>query len=343
MTLAIVLALSQSAPTAVFTDDHVLALHWSADSKRLFWLTKDSLNEWPAGKRYAIPKGFKLESLGYTQVETNSSGSRILISARYLDGYLLFDPKTGRFTSHRSDYRNVWWIGDKIASIEPVREQDGWTEASRLIYDGKSRPLPRDWQFGAADEQVLLAKKGHLSPVALFRIDPKTLRVSRFRVLPMNSYAEYIEQDSIAWNQELQTAAIGLTSDTGATFASPIVSNPTRVRRLAKMLTLECPPMWVGARVLLSTREFREQSGDTIIHGADIYRIELFNPVTGSTKLIDSIDNHWKWKHNTEEHETPRRSDQPIFGYAAASRDGKRLAYIKANLGTTQIIVRPMP
>jgi hypothetical protein len=343
--IAAALILAQAANTVVYTGESILAMQWHPDGKRLYWLTEKSLNEWPSKKRWDLPKTpTQLPVLGAVHMDANQSGSKLLISARYLGAYFLFDTRTSKMTAVRNEYHNVWWIGDKVARIAPTVRKEAWFKPDFLEYDGRRRELPGEWLFGAADQSVLLAKQGHMSPIALFRLDHRTLKLSRFRIHREKFYAEYIEQDSLAWNERLQIAAIGLTADTGATSAAPLLSLQGRTHDFGgEFLFTEGNPAWIGNRVLLSTREARQQIGEKVNHGADIYSIRLYDPRTRKFHVIDSVDNHWIWRHDTEPSPNPPRSEQPTLGLAVATRNGRLLAHVKSHLGTSQIIVRSIP
>lgn len=338
--------MSQVGTTVVYTDDTILAMQWHPDGNRLYWLTDKSLNEWPSKKRYPIPKTPSgLQALGHTRMAANASGSQMLVTARYMDSYFLFDTRSNKMLAVRGPTINVWWIGDKLAKIVPTIRNEAWEGPEVLLFEGKRRALPPEWMFGAADHTVLFAKgrAGYEAPIALFRMDLKTLKVSRFRTHREKFYTEYIEQDSLAWNEALQIAAIGITADTGATIATPLMSLKGRTQSFDfGFHYFMGAPMWVENRVLFSTCEFREEQSKTANHGADIYRIRLYDPATRKFDDIETIDNHWIWQHGSEEDESPRRSEQPKLELAVATRDGTRLAYVRTTLGTSEVIVRPL-
>lgn len=316
------------------TDGYVSAVTWHPDSKRLYIAAENHLLEWPGNRRVVFETAISDEpSSPVSRLEISNNGKQLIASDNYSHSFFLVDLK--RFSSRTvpGDRYCVWWIGDTIASVRPYVHDGGWTNQQYVEIGTRRRPLPSQWRFSSADPggTVLLAKGGGglVGPIALFKLNPDTLTVRKFRTHSGIFAVEYVEQDSIDWNESIRTAVIGLTADTGATLSAPWFSRSSGLQpyQPLKHIFLHSVPQWVGDRALAVTREFRESNMNSIIYGADTYRIQLVNPRTRQVELLATQDNRWTANPNSPTQDS-YRAGQPVLEHAAISADGKRLAWV---------------
>jgi hypothetical protein len=339
--------LAFTADIRIVVDRPIYALAWHPDGKRLYAASDDCILEWPGSHWILLPPRARDSYYSETpeRLEFNASGTKLLASDSYTESIVVVDLQQRVARRAEGAFYFTWWTGNDLASVQASLKNGDWSDPTFLEYKGKRVSLRGPWFFTAADPNgtVLLAKntRNYLAPMALFRFDPNNLKLNRIRYHAGEYDSEHTAQDSIDWNERLGIGALGLTWDTGSTYAALWISKRSGVSSMPREGThhLTSEPRWIGTHILASTKEFRESRKGKIGYGADIYRIQLFDPRSQKPKTLVEQNNRWTWRDGESEHYPPRGA-QPTLESAAITADGRRLAWVSSKANKTEIVIR---
>ncbi|MBI5708631.1 MAG: hypothetical protein HZC36_16725, partial [Armatimonadetes bacterium] len=239
----------------------IAALAWDRSGKTLYYTTdsfegpyRPQLCFWPDDRAVDLPKDedfFQPE-----RIRISPDGGRLLIYRIYTQMAVVVDLKARQITKLPGACQDAWWSGNDAARIRPHTDKEGgWLETQYIQIGTRKRELPRSMSFSCADEsgRVLLAKgnKGAEGPIALYTLDPVSLRVRLLRWHRGPFYVELTRQDGLIWNPTTKEAAISLTIDTGESTAGLWISRDKVIRyyggdddpRIVRQ------PVWLGERL----------------------------------------------------------------------------------------------
>jgi hypothetical protein len=283
----------------------VEAMSWNPTGGQLLYATQDAVYVWPWGKRIELPMADPDQTRTPSQVRYNKRGDKALVFGNYTWSIHVVDLVKGTAKEIPGDCQTAFWVGDEVARIRPHIKNDAWTERQYVQVGSRKRDLPRSMSFSAVDSSgtVFLAKEQKsMGAIALYRFDPRTLRVQLLRRHRGPHYIEYTERDQLDWDPKTRTAAIGLTADTGATLAELWLSSRQGLRpygRQDEMLFLSNQARFNGAGLLIPTRS----------------QIDLFDLRAGRRKVLRALP-PWQGQDDFE----------GIYA-AALSPNGTRLAW----------------
>lgn len=251
----------ENARIALPKGREVAALAWDRTGKALYYTT-DSFADpgtpklcfWPSGMAIDLPLDddfFQPE-----RIRISPDGRRLLVYRVYTQMVAVVDLKSRQVTKLPGACQDAWWEGSDVARIRPHLNKDGdWSERQYIQIGARKKDLPKTMSFSCCDEsgRVLLAKsnKGSEGPIALYTLDPTTLRVKLLRWHRGPFYVELTRQDGLVWNPATKEAAISLTVDTGETLSGLWVSRGKVIWRVGgdDFTRVVRQPVWIGNRL----------------------------------------------------------------------------------------------
>lgn len=290
----------------VWLPSGVQAMAWNPAGTQLLYTTDGAAYVWPGGTRIALTPPDPLQEGSASQVRFNPRGDKALVLENQSKRIQVLDLKRGTATTLRGDFQAAFWAGDEVGRIRPFIVDDSWSERQYVQIGSRKRALPRSMSFTAVDSSgtVFLAKEQRYpeGAIALYAFDARTLRVRRLRSHKGPLFIEYDNEDQLDWDPKTQTAAIGLTADTGGTSAALYLSTTKGLRPYVK-----------GFDHLSLANQVRFCGRTLLVPSA--FQIDLFDPGSWRRRTVVSLP---PWKG---------QADPDIVWAAALSPDGNRLAW----------------
>lgn len=290
----------------VWLPARVEAMAWNPSGTQLLYTTDGAAYVWPGGNSIALTPPNPLKEGSASQVRFNRRGDKALVFENQGRRVQVVDLKRGTATTIRGDCRAAFWAGNEVGRIRPYIVDGSWGMQSYVQVGSRKRPLPKGMNFSAVDSlgKVFLAKEQRYpeGAIALYAFEARTLRVRRLRTHRGPLFIEYDKEDQLDWDPKTQTAAIGLTADTGETSAALYLSTSKGLRRYDK-----------GLDHLSLANQVRFAGGTLLV--PSYFQIDIFDPKAWRRKTLLSLP---PWKG---------QADPDIVWAASLSPDGKRLAW----------------
>lgn len=323
--LGLALALFASRTSAqgvqyIWLPSRVEAMGWNPTGGQLLYATVDAAYVWPWNKRIKLPMADSGLVRTPSQVRFNRRGDKALVFGNYTWSIHVVDLTKRTAREIQGDCQTAFWVGHEVGRIRPYVVDGAWIRRQYVQVGRRKRALPRSMTFTAVDSSgtVFLAKENRYEgAIALYTFDAKTLRVRLLRRHKGPLYIEYNEEDQLDWDPQSRTAAIGLTADTGATFAVLHLST----RQGLKPYDRGTNPVLLSNQVKFCGRTLLVPS---------VSRIDLFNPIKWHRRALLTLPS-WQGQ-----------ADFESIWAAALSPDGKRLAWSQDNRKGHALYIRRM-
>lgn len=316
-------------PVTVQYHSTISCLSWSPQGDRLVYRVGNELHDWPRGRTLAL-RGAEENTLPYPlgeAVKWRADGREL--SVNLLKGIAYVIDVDGfrirRVFGNTQPYvYSVWWDRGQLCRVEAPRFPDEFRSSDRHQFycDGKKRYGPPGMMVTDVSdngEAMLVRVAGkhvrgwNFENVALVKRDPGTNRVVWIKRLYRKAWGvlEFTVTDTLVWNQEEESGAVILGTDTGGGDGSSALYVMAKLARFdiqdsypedAGPLDAHCQPTWVRDRVLVV---MRPSVGPRCM--------VLWDPRRGAVQTLLSGPGKDPWGDG-------------VYG-AAAARDGKTVAY----------------